>query len=95
MVGSLLDSVLNVISSSDRDKSHNGETATIRKRKVAIALKHVNRLKRGILIEPSFIVGLQRSRGAPQRTLCSAAFNSLSLLRLLIYTILQPLFSKA
>jgi hypothetical protein len=94
MVGSLLDSVLNVISSSDRDNSHNGETATLRKRKVAIALKHVNRLKRGIL-EPSFIVGLQRSRGAPQRTLCSAAFNSLSLLRLLIYTILQPLFSKA
>jgi hypothetical protein len=64
MVGSLLDSVLNVISSSDRDKSHNGETATIRKRKVAIALKHVNRLKRGIL-EPC-IVGLQRSGGAPQ-----------------------------
>jgi hypothetical protein len=66
MVGSLLNRVLNVISSSDRDNSHNGETATLRKRKVAIALKHVNRLKRGILIEPSFIVGLQRSGGAPQ-----------------------------
>jgi hypothetical protein len=75
MVGSLLNRVLNVISSSDRDNSHNGETATLRKRKVAIALKHVNRLKRGILIEPSFIVGLQRSGGAPQRTLVLCGFQ--------------------
>jgi len=95
MVGSLLNSVLIVIWSSDHDKSHN-EPATIRKRKVAIALKRVNRLKRGIL-EPFIEGGLQRSisGGSPQRTLCSAAFNSLALLRFLVYTILQPLFSKA